>query len=181
MFRKLTITAAAVLALGVAAGPAAAQVPGGNGLLAFETNRDGNSEIYKSNFDGSGATRLTTNLVHEDSVAWSPDGTRIVFTSVRDGNFEIYTASADGSGTTRITNNAAFDGHPAWSPDGTRIAFTSPARRRPVRDLHDERRRLEHHPHHHQRRRATSSRPGRRTAPGSCLRPTATATSSSTP
>ena len=34
--------------------------------------------------------------------AWSPDGTKIAFTSDRDGNFEIYVMNADGTNPTRL-------------------------------------------------------------------------------
>jgi Tol biopolymer transport system component len=58
--------------------------------------------------------------------AWSPDGTRIAFTSNRDPwVFAINVMNADGSDVTRLNANA-MDGEaePAWSPEGTRIAFT---------------------------------------------------------
>ena len=125
MFRSIAITAAAALALGVAAGPASAALPGGNGQLAFETTRDGNYEIYKSDVDGSNATRITNNLAVDQAPAFSPDGTRVAFMSVRDGQYEIYVMNTDGSSTTRLTTNNATDWQPAWSPDGARIVFAS--------------------------------------------------------
>jgi dipeptidyl aminopeptidase/acylaminoacyl peptidase len=79
------------------------------------------------NPDGSGVTRLTTDVGSDESPDWSPDGTKIAFD--RDVNnsgvSEIYVMNADGSGVTRLTNNSAFDDSPSWSPDGTKIAFTS--------------------------------------------------------
>jgi TolB protein len=57
--------------------------------------------------------------------AWSPDGTKIAFSSTRDGNPEIYIVNRDGSGLRRITNNPSIDITPTWSPSGTQIAFTS--------------------------------------------------------
>ena len=93
--------------------------------IAFTSDRDGRSEVYVMNADGSGVTRLTHNDAVDSSPAWSPDGRRIAFHSTLDGNWEIYVMNADGSGVTRLTNNAAFDGYPDWSPDGRRIAFDS--------------------------------------------------------
>ena len=74
-------------------------------------------DIYVMNADGSGQTNLTNNPSAGDDVfTWSPDGTRIAFTSLRDGNYEVYVMNADGTGQTNLTNNPASDGSPAWSP-----------------------------------------------------------------
>ena len=96
-----------------------------SGRIAFQSERDGNSEVYVMNADGSDVTRLTNNSVDDLNPAWSPDGTRIAFASQRDGNSEVYVMNADGSGVTRLTDNSSYDDHPAWSPDGSGIAFHS--------------------------------------------------------
>ena len=93
--------------------------------IAFDSDRDGNSEIYVMNADGSGVTRLTDNDAIDSFPTWSPDGRRIAFSSTRDGSFEVYVMNADGSGVTRLTDNDARDWSPAWSPDGRHIAFES--------------------------------------------------------
>ena len=66
------------------------------------------------NADGTAQTRLTTDPAEDTQPAWSPDGSKIVFTSDRDGNGEIYLMNADGSGQTNLTNNPAYDSSPAW-------------------------------------------------------------------
>ena len=109
--RKLTIApVVAIAALAAFAAPAAQAVtPGLNGKVVFESNRDGNFEIYSMNADGSNLTRLTNNAAADQAASVSPDGTRVAFTSTRDGNPEIYVMSIDGSNLTRLTNNAALD------------------------------------------------------------------------
>ena len=57
--------------------------------------------------------------------AWSPDGSKLAFTSNRDGNAEIYVMNRDGSGVQRLTNHPSIDVTPTWSPTGTQLAFTS--------------------------------------------------------
>ena len=52
-------------------------------------------------------TRLTNDRADDSHPAWSPDGSRIAFTSGRHGNSEIYVMDADGSNQTRLTNNPA--------------------------------------------------------------------------
>ena len=105
--------------------PAATTVAQTHSRIVFSSNRDGNSEIYVMNADGSGQTRLTISPGDDTEPNWSPDRRRIVFSSNRDGNWEIYVMNADGTEQTRLTDNPAADKGPSWSPDGGRIAFMS--------------------------------------------------------
>lgn len=95
------------------------------GKIVFVSTRDGTSEIYIMNADGSNVVRLTNNSAEERDPVWSPDGQKIAFVSDREGNEEIYTMNADGSNVVKLTNNIAVNINPAWSPDGQRIAFNS--------------------------------------------------------
>ncbi|MEE8422722.1 MAG: protein kinase [Dehalococcoidia bacterium] len=102
------------------------------GRLLFNSERDGNLEIYVMNADGSGEIqRLTDNPGKDGDPSWSPDGSKIVFETDRHGElFEIYTMNADGSGLQRLTisdtsENQYVNVEPVWSPDGSLIAFTS--------------------------------------------------------
>ena len=56
---------------------------------------------------------------------WSPDGTRIAYTSDRSGNYDLWVIPAAGGVSTQLTNEPARDIGPSWSPDGRQIAFTS--------------------------------------------------------
>jgi TolB protein len=57
--------------------------------------------------------------------SWSPDGSKLAFTTNRDGNPEIYVMNRDGSGLRRMTNNPAIDVTPTWSPNGNQLAWVS--------------------------------------------------------
>ena len=93
--------------------------------ILFNTNRDGNLEIYVMNPDGSQPTNLTNDPGSDTFASWSPDGTKIAFETDRDGNSEIYVMGADGSSPTNLTRHAEADWFPRWSPEGTRIAFVT--------------------------------------------------------
>lgn len=122
--RRAVLPLAALLGL-VAAVPASAAFPGADGSIAFDSGRDGNSEIYKMNPDGTGQTRLTNNPASDTEASWSPDGNRLTFESNRTGNGEVFAMNANGGGQTDLTNNPATDGQGAWSPKGDQIAFFS--------------------------------------------------------
>jgi dipeptidyl aminopeptidase/acylaminoacyl peptidase len=53
--------------------------------------------------------------------SWSPDGSRIAFTSVR--RHGIFVMNADGTSLRRVTTSPSIDFQPTWSPDGRRLAF----------------------------------------------------------
>src|ERR1041384_948717 len=77
------------------------------------------------NSDCSNEILLTASPGDEYQPDWSPDGTKIVFSSRRDGNNEIYVMNADGSHAINLTNNTGDDENPSWSPDGSQIVFDS--------------------------------------------------------
>jgi Tol biopolymer transport system component len=93
--------------------------------IAFDSDRDRNSEIYVMNADGTKQTRLTNNGAPNFEPAWSPDSKKIAFSSGKmEGNIWIYKIDSDGTNETRLTNNKQ-DVSPWWSPDGKKLAFYS--------------------------------------------------------
>jgi TolB protein len=56
--------------------------------------------------------------------SWSPDGTRIAFTSYRSGGPAIWVMDADGGNARALTSSGDhIDALPTWSPNGREIAF----------------------------------------------------------
>jgi Tol biopolymer transport system component/phospholipase C len=96
----------------------------GNGWIAFGSDRQGNLDIYRMDYDGSNTTRLTSDPASDSDPAWSPDGTLIAFASRRTGNGEIYVMDPDGSNVLQLSGGSGKKSQPAWSPTGDRIAYT---------------------------------------------------------
>jgi Tol biopolymer transport system component len=95
------------------------------GTIAFQSNRDGNFEIYTMSPDGGNQRRLTKSPSNDISPCWSPGGSTIAFASDRDGNWEIYTVLPDGSDLRRLTHGEGSNTAPAWSRDGSFLLFIS--------------------------------------------------------
>lgn len=131
MTKAITITVVVFLSISTAAVPTNASALTGRGLIAFVNGSIiDDAEIWLMEEDGTDQHRLALGRVGiQRNPAWSPDGTKLVFSANFDDefNWEIYAANADGSGLTRLTTttNFSYDIEPAWSPDGTRIAFIS--------------------------------------------------------
>ncbi len=93
------------------------------GNIAFFSARDGNNEIYVSDWDGRRPLRLTNDAGSDVDPAISPDGRDVVFTSSRTGNNDIFIVGIAGGTAVNLTNNSATDGWARWAPDGEHIVF----------------------------------------------------------
>jgi len=93
--------------------------------LAYDSNLNGNQDIYKMPVGGGEAEQLTTDPSDDFLPAWSPDGKEIAFYTWRKGNRDLTLMMADGSRFQQLTEDPASESYPDWSPDGKRLVFQS--------------------------------------------------------
>jgi TolB protein len=92
--------------------------------LAVTLTKDGGSQIYLVNADGSGSpARLTSSPSIDTEPVFSPDGSYIAFTSDRGGRPQIYRVPVTGGNVERLTFSGKYNVSPRFSPDGKRLVF----------------------------------------------------------
>jgi dipeptidyl aminopeptidase/acylaminoacyl peptidase len=104
--------------------------------VAYVVNRiDGEAHEYRGAVwlapaDGSGEPRpFTAGAKSDGDPRWSPDGSRLAFTSNRDGKVsQLYVMPVAGGEARKLTDLKEDVTQPEWSPDGTTIAFVARVR-----------------------------------------------------
>ncbi len=92
--------------------------------LAVVLSKDGGSQIYFINPDGTGEPRRMTHSSAIDTEPnFSPDGALLIFTSDRGGSPQIYGMPATGGEVRRLTFEGSYSVSPRFSPDGKSFTF----------------------------------------------------------
>src|SRR4030065_2693420 len=86
---------------------------GGQEVILFVTDRDGNQEIYSMLPNGESPVNLSHNNARDYLPAFSPDGVRIAFTSERNGNPEIFVMNSDGANPVNLPADSTPVAEPA--------------------------------------------------------------------
>ena len=96
--------------------------------IVFESDRNGDWEIFVMNADGSGRVKLA-DLPGSSTgfLSWSPDETKIAFQSdigeVLD--MDVFVVNVDGTHPVNLSNHRGWDAGPWRSPDGSQILFNT--------------------------------------------------------
>lgn len=112
--------------------PVATPRGGGGGQIVFASDRSGLPQLWLMNADGSNQKQITDLPDGACQPAWSPDGSRLVFTSpCQERSLDVlpgaalFLMNADGGSPTPLMFTPGGDFEPDWSPDGQRIVFCS--------------------------------------------------------
>src|SRR3954449_3671614 len=93
--------------------------------VAFQSDRDGDNDIWVLPAGGGKPRVLTQNRFQDATPTYYPDGSRIVYAAAPDGvQWDLYEMPAAGGPPTRLTfTDGANEFDPDVSPKGDRIVF----------------------------------------------------------
>jgi uncharacterized protein YjdB len=95
--------------------------------VVYSANRGGNYDLYVADADGRNARRITVDPGNDGEPVWTPDGSRIVYTSTPSshGAPQLMTVKPDGTDARALTPAAGGNRSADVSADGRRIVFIS--------------------------------------------------------
>lgn len=91
--------------------------------IVFESNRDGNWELYMINPDGSGEIRLTEDGSDDINAFWTRDSQSVIFQTNRDGLWQLYRLNISTLEVTQVSDGSMNEHDPMVSFDNTMLAF----------------------------------------------------------
>jgi Tol biopolymer transport system component len=91
--------------------------------LYFDSDRSGNSDIYRMPLGGGEPEQLTTTPADDFAPNVSPDGRWVAFHSLRFGTRDILVMPAEGGEAQRVTDDPGEERNPSWSPDGRSLCY----------------------------------------------------------
>jgi TolB protein len=92
--------------------------------IAFVTRGSSGKQVMAMDFDGHGVHSLTRNGSLNILPDWSPDGSKVAFTSYMRNNPDLYVVGAGGGRPVRVSKQPGMNTGASWSPDGSKIALT---------------------------------------------------------
>lgn len=92
--------------------------------LVYDSNLNGNQDIYKVRITGGEPQQLTHNRADNFAAVWSPDGRQIAFHTLEKGNRDVYVMDSSGANLHAVAATPSEERAPAWSADGQRIVYT---------------------------------------------------------
>jgi len=99
--------------------------PDGKSVAVDKTDSaNQNTDVWIYELQGDTAKRITFDPAVDAMAIWSPDGSRLVFSSSRQNVFNLYMKAADGAQEEKPIQRVDADEYPSdWSRDGRYILF----------------------------------------------------------
>jgi eukaryotic-like serine/threonine-protein kinase len=91
--------------------------------LAFDSNRNGTSQIYRAPLSGGEPEQLTTDSGAHFWARWSPDGREIVYQSFGKGRRRLFVIPAEGGQPSPLPTGDGDDRAPEWAGDGRGVYY----------------------------------------------------------
>ncbi|GAB4293636.1 MAG: Tol-Pal system beta propeller repeat protein TolB [Desulfuromonadia bacterium] len=92
--------------------------------IAFVSTLSGNKEIYLSDVDGKNILRLTSNRSINLYPDFSPDGSRLLYTSYQKGGPHLFVRELSTGEEVQLTRGVGTNIGGAWDPSGKEILFS---------------------------------------------------------
>ena len=91
--------------------------------LAYDSNINGNQDIFKMPVAGGEPQQLTRNMGDNFNPTWSPDGREIAFHSLVKGNRDVYVMDASGGNLRAVVSTSREEAAPYFQPDGKGLFY----------------------------------------------------------
>lgn len=103
--------------------------PDGNTIIyvrhQFDVMTDSRyTNLWSISFSGDDHKPLTSGKASYGTPTWSPDGSKIAYTSSEEGSTQIFVRWMESGTTSSITNLIHSPGNLQWSPDGSKLLFS---------------------------------------------------------
>ena len=92
--------------------------------FAIFLRQGGNADVWLLDPERGGLTRFTDNPADDIFPVWSPDGTRIAFSSTRAAGLDLYVKPVKGGEEQLLYQSDKVKAASDWSPDGRFVLYT---------------------------------------------------------
>jgi Tol biopolymer transport system component len=100
--------------------------------LAFDSDRNGNQDVYKMPLAGGEPVQLTSAPSDDFMPRWSPSGRELAYFSMGAvPSRRVQVVAANGGPPHSVTAGASDPRFPSWSPDGRSLVFHADSQGRP--------------------------------------------------
>jgi len=99
-----------------------------NTIIVFDSDRDGNMDLFKVNLESLEIINLTSSTIRESEPLFSPDGKKLLFKLHNEMGFDFAILNLETSAIEKVPNNPnVYKGNAIWNSESSKIFFNSEA------------------------------------------------------